>query len=115
MITRRIFLEGALAGPALAGTALQSWNPSVAAPAGNAGRHLPLYAVIYAVCAGSCGPAAALIRHIGYEKAAKISLTACHEDLTLREAAPELGFFSAEQFDSRVRPEEMRHPLGGDR
>jgi hypothetical protein len=47
MITRRIFLEGALAGPALAGTAFQSWTPSVAASAGDAGSHLPLYAVIY--------------------------------------------------------------------
>ena len=57
----------------------------------------------------------ALNPHIGYEKAAKISLTAYHEDLSLRDAAIKLGFLTAEQFDSWVRPEEMTHPLGGDR
>jgi len=57
----------------------------------------------------------ALNPHIGYEKAAKISLTAYHEDLTLRDAALKLGFLTGEQFDSWVRPEEMTHPLGGDR
>ena len=53
----------------------------------------------------------ALNPHIGYEKAAKISLTAYHEDLSLREAALNLGFLTAEQFDLWVRPEEMTHPL----
>jgi fumarate hydratase class II len=55
----------------------------------------------------------ALNPHIGYEKAAKISLTAYHEDLSLREAALNLGFLTAEQFDAWVRPEEMTHPLKG--
>src|SRR6201995_2962494 len=55
----------------------------------------------------------ALNPHIGYEKAAKISLTAYHEDLSLREAALKLGFLTAEQFDAWVRPEEMTHPLRG--
>jgi fumarate hydratase, class II len=55
----------------------------------------------------------ALNPHIGYEKAAKISLTAYREDISLREAALKLGFLNAEQFDSWVRPEEMTHPLGG--
>ncbi|QEE31335.1 class II fumarate hydratase [Terriglobus albidus] len=55
----------------------------------------------------------ALNPHIGYEKAAKISLTAYREDISLREAALKLGFLSAEQFDSWVRPEEMTHPLRG--
>ncbi len=53
----------------------------------------------------------ALNPHIGYEKAAKISLTAYREDLSLREAALKLAFLTAEQFDSWVRPEEMTHPL----
>ncbi len=53
----------------------------------------------------------ALNPHIGYEKAAKISLTAYHEDLSLREAAFKLGFLTPEQFDAWVRPGEMTHPL----
>jgi fumarate hydratase class II len=57
----------------------------------------------------------ALNPHIGYEKAAKISLTAYHENLTLREAGLKLGFLTAEQFDAWVRPEEMTHPLGRNR
>ena len=40
----------------------------------------------------------ALNLHIGYE-----------------EAAVKLGFLTGEQFDSWVRPEEMTHPLGGNR
>ena len=53
----------------------------------------------------------ALNPHIGYEKAAQISLKAYREDLTLREAALRLGFLTAEQFDAWVRPEDMTHPL----
>jgi fumarate hydratase, class II len=53
----------------------------------------------------------ALNPHIGYEKAAQISLKAYREDLTLREAALGLGFVTAEQFDEWVRPEDMTHPL----
>lgn len=53
----------------------------------------------------------ALNPHIGYEKAAKISLTAYREDTSLREAALKLGFVTGEQFDSWVRPQDMTHPL----
>ncbi|HVB34002.1 MAG TPA: class II fumarate hydratase [Patescibacteria group bacterium] len=53
----------------------------------------------------------ALNPHIGYEKAAQISLKAYREDLTLREAALQLGFVTAEQFDAWVQPEDMTHPL----
>jgi fumarate hydratase, class II len=53
----------------------------------------------------------ALNPHIGYEKAAQISLLAYHEDLSLKEAALKLGFLTAEQFDQWVRPEDMTHPL----
>ena len=53
----------------------------------------------------------ALNPHIGYEKAAQISLKAYREDITLREAALKLGFVTAEQFENWVRPEEMTHPL----
>lgn len=53
----------------------------------------------------------ALNPHIGYEKAAQISLKAYREELTLREAALKLGFLTAEQFDEWVRPEDMTHAL----
>jgi fumarate hydratase class II len=53
----------------------------------------------------------ALSPHIGYEKAAQISLLAYREGLTLREAALRLGYVTAEQFDEWVRPEDMTHPL----
>ena len=53
----------------------------------------------------------ALNPHIGYEKAAQISLLAYREDLSLKEAALKLGFLTAEQFDQWVRPEDMTHPL----
>lgn len=52
----------------------------------------------------------ALNPHIGYEKAAKISLMAYREDISLREAALQLGFVTAEEFDQWVKPEEMTHP-----
>ena len=52
----------------------------------------------------------ALSPHIGYEKSAKISLKAYRENLTLREAALELGFLTPEQFDEWVRPENMTRP-----
>jgi fumarate hydratase class II len=54
----------------------------------------------------------ALNPHIGYEKAAQISLKAYREGLTLREAALSLGLVTAEQFREWVRPEDMTHPLG---
>jgi fumarate hydratase, class II len=53
----------------------------------------------------------ALNPHIGYEKSAKISLTAYREGISLREAALKLGFLTTEQFDQWVRPEDMTHPL----
>ena len=60
---------------------------------------------------GSLMLVTALNPHIGYEKAAEISLTAYREDISLREAALKLEFLTAEQFDSWVRPQEMTHPL----
>ncbi len=53
--------------------------------------------------------ATALSPHIGYEKAAKIALTAHREKTSLRDAALKLGFVTAEQYDAWVRPEEMTH------
>jgi len=53
----------------------------------------------------------ALVPHIGYEKAARIALTAHREQLSLREAALKLGYVTAEQFDRWVRPADMTRPL----
>ncbi len=52
----------------------------------------------------------ALNPHIGYEKAAKISMLAYKEDISLREAALKLGFVTEQQFDEWVRPQDMTEP-----
>ena len=49
----------------------------------------------------------ALNVHIGYEKAAKIAKKAYEENKTLKEAALELNYLSASQFDSWVVPLNM--------
>jgi len=49
----------------------------------------------------------ALSPHIGYDKAALIAKKAYADGSTLRTAAIELGYVSAEQFDQWVRPEKM--------
>ncbi len=53
----------------------------------------------------------ALNPHIGYEKAAEISLSAYREGTSLRQAALKLGYVTPEQFDEWVNPEEMTRPL----
>jgi fumarate hydratase class II len=49
----------------------------------------------------------ALTPSIGYDKAAAIAEKAHREGQTLKEAAVDLGFLTAEEFDRRVRPEDM--------
>lgn len=49
----------------------------------------------------------ALNPHIGYDKAAQIAKKAYGENLTLRQAALDLGYLTDEQFDQWVRPENM--------
>ncbi|RMG28227.1 MAG: class II fumarate hydratase [Bacteroidetes bacterium] len=49
----------------------------------------------------------ALNTHIGYDKAAKIAKTAHEQDLTLKQAAIQLGYLSEEEFDRIVVPEKM--------
>lgn len=49
----------------------------------------------------------ALNLHIGYDKAASIAKKAYNEGTTLKEAALELGYLTAEQFDEWVVPENM--------
>ena len=52
----------------------------------------------------------ALNPHIGYDNAAKVAKKAHAENMTLKEAAVDLGLLTAAQFDAWVRPEEMTHP-----
>jgi fumarate hydratase, class II len=52
----------------------------------------------------------ALNPHIGYDKAAKIAKTAYQSGTTLKQAAIELGYVTAEQFDEWVVPAQMVGP-----
>ncbi len=47
---------------------------------------------------------------IGYDKAAKIAKKAYQENSSLKEAAVALGYLTAEEFDKKVRPEDMIKP-----
>lgn len=49
----------------------------------------------------------ALTPIIGYDKAAKVAHKAFHENLTLKQACLDLGYLTAEQFDTHVKPENM--------
>jgi fumarate hydratase class II len=57
--------------------------------------------------------ATALSPHIGYEKAATISLAAQSEVTSLREAALKSGFVTGPQFEAWVDLEAMTHPSEG--
>jgi fumarate hydratase, class II len=52
----------------------------------------------------------ALSPKIGYDRAAQIAHKAHHENLSLREAALQLGYLTEAEFDEVVRPENMTHP-----
>ena len=54
----------------------------------------------------------ALNPHIGYDNAAKVAKKAHEENSTLKKAAEELGLLTPEEFDEKVRPEEMIGPGG---
>jgi fumarate hydratase class II len=47
---------------------------------------------------------------IGYDKSSKIAHHAMDNDLTLRDAALQLGFVTAEEFDRVVDPKKMVAP-----
>ena len=49
----------------------------------------------------------ALSPHMGYEKAAEISLLSNLEEMNLRDAALKLGYVTPEEFDRWVNPNEM--------
>ena len=52
----------------------------------------------------------ALNPHIGYDNAAKVAKKAFNENTTLKEAVVDLGLLTAEEFDEKVKPEEMTGP-----
>jgi fumarate hydratase, class II len=52
----------------------------------------------------------ALAPVIGYDKASQIAHFAMDHDLTLREAALQLGFVTEAEFDRVVDPAKMVHP-----
>lgn len=57
----------------------------------------------------------ALNPHVGYDNAAKIAKKAHADNTTLKEAAVALGILTAEEFDEKVRPENMISPNLGKR
>ena len=59
---------------------------------------------------GSLMLVTALNPHIGYDKASVIAKTAHKKGQTLKEAAVESGFLTAQQFDEWIKPEEMIGP-----
>ena len=67
----------------------------------------PNYKKIKEHCDNSLMLVTALNTKIGYDKAAEIAKKAYKEDTTLKAAAIELGYVSAEDFDAWVRPENM--------
>lgn len=52
----------------------------------------------------------ALAPHIGYENAAKIANKAYKEEITLKQAAVDLGLVSEEQFDKWTNPDDLTGP-----
>jgi fumarate hydratase class II len=52
----------------------------------------------------------ALNPHIGYDKAAQVAKKAYKENITLKQAAVEMGFLTAQDFDRWVKPEHMVRP-----
>ncbi|MEY2984514.1 MAG: class fumarate hydratase, partial [Cyanobacteriota bacterium] len=52
----------------------------------------------------------ALNPHIGYDNAAKVAKLAFQQEITLKQAAVELGLLSPQQFDQWVIPEQMVNP-----
>jgi fumarate hydratase class II len=52
----------------------------------------------------------ALNEVIGYDNAAKVAKLAHQKNMTLRQAASELGLVKPEDFDRYVRPEKMVSP-----
>ena len=54
--------------------------------------------------------ATALVPYIGHEKAGELSRAAREEGKTIREAAVEKGYFTAEEIDAILQPRELTRP-----
>jgi fumarate hydratase class II len=67
----------------------------------------PDFKVIKAHLDNSLMLVTALTPHIGYDKSATIAKKAISENITLRQAAIDLGYVSGEQFDNWVLPGKM--------
>ena len=52
----------------------------------------------------------ALNQHIGYDQAAKIAKFAHEKNISLKEAAHELGIINEDDYDGLVVPKDMTHP-----
>ena len=52
----------------------------------------------------------ALNNHIGYDSAAKIAKQAYIKNITLKQAAVDLGLLTESEFDELVNPKNMIHP-----
>ena len=61
---------------------------------------------------GSLMLVTALNPHIGYDNAAKVAKKAYQDNCTLKEAAAALDMLTPEEFDKKVRPENMTGPKG---
>jgi len=48
--------------------------------------------------------------HIGYDNAAKVAKKAFTDNSTLKEAVVELGLLTEDEFDEKVKPENMVGP-----
>ncbi len=104
-VYKPVMLHNVLESAALLADACRSFNDNCAVGIE------PNEKVIRRHLDGSLMNVTALNPHIGYDRAAEIALKAYREDKSLKEAAVELGYVTAEDFDAWVKPEEMTRPL----
>ncbi|RLC23628.1 MAG: class II fumarate hydratase, partial [Deltaproteobacteria bacterium] len=71
----------------------------------------PNYKTIEANLQKSLMLVTALNPHIGYDQAARIAKKAHKDNMTLKQAALELGIMSEDQFDQWVDPRKMTGPI----
>lgn len=73
---------------------------------------VPDYDTIKAHLDNSLMLVTALTPHIGYDNCARIAKKALDENMTIREAALNLGLVTGDQFDEWINPEKMTGPSG---